>query len=536
MAIKQQWSPLVALAALAASNASAVEAPIQSVTLYPGSATVERVVQVAPGTNQVEITGLLANFNTDTVRLQADPGIQVGQVLTRDQGSADSPSPRVAELEARVLALQDQIALIDADYKAAQLVQGYLERLGGADAAVRSGPSDSKALLGTLDAIRKGGSEALARMHEAEVKKRALGKQLAALKLDLAKAQASTRESRTMTVAVAAKQAGRLVLSYQVNRAGWKPTYRASLDSNASSVELERMASISQKTGEDWSGVKLRLSTGQPNLTAYAPDPSPWLLSWRPPQQQEMVQFRYAQPLVAAPAPPPAPVTVTGSRNRAADDYIAPVVETQGNFTTEYEVPARVNLASDGREISVGLSKQSLAVKQLVRISPRTSGGAAVLTIDAARPEGVWLPGQVQLRCDGSYVGALHWDPQASERFSMSFGRDPLVRVSTEQRDQKSGQAGFFRQENQKRIADTYVVTSFHRQPVDILVLEPTPVSESDKVKVKVTLSPEASVKDWQQRRGLVGWERTLKPNETARFNVDYVIDFPKEGTVQGLP
>jgi hypothetical protein len=79
-------------------------------------------------------------------------------------------------------------------------------------------------------------------------------------------------------------------------------------------------------------------------------------------------------------------------------------------------------------------------------------------------------------------------------------------------------------------------VTSFHRRPVDILVLEPTPVSESDKVKVKVTLSPEASVKDWQQRRGLVGWERTLKPNETARFNVDYVIDFPKEGTVQGLP
>ncbi len=528
------------VAALVASHASAVEAPIQSVTLYPGSATVERVVQVTPGMTQVEITGLLANFNTDTVRLQADPGIQVGQVLTRDQAEADSRNPREAELEAKILALQDQLALIDADYKSAQLVQGYLERLGGGDnAAVRTGPSDPRALLGTLDAIRKGGSDALARMHDAEVRKRALAKQLDAFKRDLDKLQASTRESRTMTVTVAARQAGRLVLSYQVNRAGWKPAYRASLDSNTSNIELERMASISQKTGEDWSNVRLRLSTGQPSQTAYAPDPSPWLLSWRPPQEQQdmQMQYRSIRPMAAPPPPaPPERVAVTGSRNRAADDYIAPIVETQGNFTTEYEVPAKVSLAADGREISVGLAKQNLPVKQLVRIAPRTNRDMAVLTVDAARPEGVWLAGQVQLRRDGSYVGALHWNPQAGERFSMSFGRDPLVRVAIEHRNQKSGQVGLFNRENQKRIADTYVVSSQHRQPIDILVLEPTPVSQDDKVSVKVALSPEANVKDWEQRRGLVGWQRTLKPNETARFDVDYVIDYPKEGTVVGLP
>lgn len=531
MAIKQQWTILLALAA---SGASAVEAPIRSVTLYPGSATVERVVQVTPGMRQVEITGLLANFDTDTVRLQADPGIQVGQVLTRDQGSAGSPSPRVAELDARILALQDQIAVIDADYKAAQLVQGYLERLGNAQAAAsRSGPGEATALLGTLDAIRKGGREAMARMHEAEVDKRALSRQVEALKLDLAKVQANARESRTMTVAVAAKQAGRLVLSYQVRRAGWKPSYRASLDSTASTVELERMATISQKTGEDWRNVELRLSTGQPNLSAYAPDPYPWLLSHQPPrEEQDMTAMRFAAP----PAPPaPMAVAVAGSRNRAADDYVAPVIETQGSFSTEFEVPARVDLAADGREIAVGLATRTLPVKQLVRIAPRADRDAAVLTIDAARPDGVWLPGQVQLRRDGSYVGALHWDPQSSERFTMAFGRDPLVRVDTERRDEKSGEAGLFVRENQKRVADTYVVTNLHRQPIDILVLEPTPVSQSDKIDARIALSPEPTVRDWQQRRGVVGWERRLKPNEAARFKVDYVIEFPKEGTVQGL-
>ncbi|RZA28080.1 MAG: DUF4139 domain-containing protein [Lysobacteraceae bacterium] len=227
---------------------------------------------------------------------------------------------------------------------------------------------------------------------------------------------------------------------------------------------------------------------------------------------------------------------VSGSRIAQADDYIAPVIETQGAFTTEFEVPARVDLASDGREISVALSTQKLPVKQQVRIAPRDNKDMAVLTIDAARPEGDWLPGQVQLRRDGSYVGALYWNPRASERLTMAFGRDPLVRVAIERRNEKSGEVGLFNRENQKRIADTYVVTSFHRQPVDILVLEPTPVSQSDKIGAKVSLSPEPTVRDWRQQRGVMGWERTLKPNETARFNVDYVIDYPKEGTVQGLP
>lgn len=529
MSIKRQWTLTLALAA---SSASAIEAPIQNVTLYPGSATVERAVQVAPGMDQVEITGLLANFNTETVRLQADPGIQIGQVVTRDQGRAESPSPREAELEAKIQALQDQIAVIDADYKSAQLAHAYLERLGAGDPATgRPAPPDAKSLLGTLEAIRKGGADALQRMHNSELRKRDLSKQLEVLKRDQDKLRASTRDSRSITIFLAARQPGKILLSYQVNRAGWKPTYRASLDSTTSTMELERLASISQKTGEDWSRVKLRLSTGQPSLSAHAPNPMPWLLRYQPPQAVEVMAYAPAP----APPPPPAPLADMRMSKAAAqaDDYVAPVLEVQGNFTTEYEVPARVDLASDGREIAVGLGKQSVQVKQRVRIAPRSE--AAVLTVETARPAGVWLPGQVQLRRDGSYVGALHWNPQDSERLMLSFGRDPLVRVKVEQRDGRSGQAGIFNRANEKRIADSFVVTSFHRQPIDVLVLEATPVSQSEQVKVKLALDPQPDIKDWEQRRGLVGWERTLKPNETARFSVDYLIEYPKDGQVQGL-
>jgi hypothetical protein len=79
-------------------------------------------------------------------------------------------------------------------------------------------------------------------------------------------------------------------------------------------------------------------------------------------------------------------------------------------------------------------------------------------------------------------------------------------------------------------------VGSNHRQPIDILVLEPTPVSQSDQVKVKVAVSPKASTENWQGRRGLFAWEKTLGAGESASFDVDYVIDHPSTGTVQGLP
>jgi uncharacterized protein (TIGR02231 family) len=536
MANKKGWSTALALSASIASIASATEAPIQSVTLYPGSATVERAIDVAPGTTQVEITGLLANFNTDTLRVQADPGIQVGQLVTRDNASIDSPSPREAELEARIQALQDQIAAIDADYKSAQMVQAYLDKLGAGgggsgNLAERPAPIDPKGLAGTLDAIRKGGADALDRMRNADIKKRGMNKQLDLLKRELGKLQTSTRDSRAVTVYLSAKRAGRLLLSYQVSRAGWKPAYRASLDSNASTVELERLATISQKTGEDWSKVRMRLSTGQPNLSVAAPNPSSWLLNYQPPVERPAA-LAYASAPPSAPAPfarrvAPAPA-------QTMDDYVAPVLETQGSFATEFEVPARINLAADGREISVGLAKHALPVKQRVLVAPRNSE-TAVLTAEAPRPEGVWLAGQVQLQRDGSYVGEQRWDPQASERFVFSFGRDPLLRVAVEHHKENSGQAGFFKRDNQRRIADTYAVTSFHREPVDILVLEPTPVSQSDKVAVKLALTPEPTVKEWEHRRGLVGWEKPLKPNETARFDVDYVIDYPPDGVVQGL-
>ncbi|MBI1891909.1 MAG: mucoidy inhibitor MuiA family protein [Burkholderiales bacterium] len=532
----QRCFSLAVLAGIASHALAQNEAPITSVVLYPGSATIERTTPIAAGMKQVEIKGLPANFDTQTLRADADAGIQIGQIVVRDVKGTEAASAREAELEAKIQAVQDKMAVIDVDAKSAELAKNFLERLSGsgANANDKQAAVDGRAVSGVLEAIRRGGNDAFERMHKARVQKRELEKQLGALQSELARVRSGARDVRNITVNLAARQAGAIRLNYQVNNAGWKPTYRAMLDSKASTVDLERLAMVSQKTGEDWSNVKLKLSTGQPRLSPQAPEPRPWLLSYYKPQPEGAYRMRGIPAPAAAPAPSPKPAGYAQAKS-AADDYIPPVIETQGSFSTEFDVPTRVTLPADGREISVALAKQSINAKQRVRVAPRLDK-AAVVTAEAARPAGVWITGNMQLFRDGSYVGATHWNPQSSDKFIFSFGRDDLIRVAVDRANEQSGSSGFLTQQSQRKVADVYTLTSTHKTPVDLLVLESSPVSTSEDIKVETAFNPKPTVDTWEQRRGVVGWETVINPNQSLKFSVDYTITYPKEGSVSGLP
>ena len=508
--------------------ACASNAPITRVTLYSGTATVERSAQVSPGMRELEITGLPANFDAQTLRIQAPPGVQVGEIVTRDVGQAEATSPREAELEARLQALEDSLDLLNVEVESSALVKNYLSKLNGGENGQT--PVDGKSLGAAVDTIKRSGREALSQIQRTQVQIRELDKKIKAAQRELEKARSGARDQRSITVAIAAQQAGSIKLSYQVNRAGWKPAYRATLNSATSTIELERMAVVAQKSGEDWSGIELRLSTGQPRLSPQAPEPVPQRLTYYPPRPPQ--QYNFAAAPEAMPAPAATQMRVTGSA--VQDNFIAPVLETQGTFDTEFAVPNRVNLASDGREITLGLSTTKVPAKQQVRVVPRQEK-FAVITAEAERPSGVWLNGNIQLFRDGAYVGATNWNAQASDKLALSFGRDELVRVTVDRAAQQTGSQGFFTPRGEHRVADVFTISSFHKTPVELLVLESTPVSASEEVKVKQTFSPQPGIAAWEQRQGVVGWEKTMAPNETLKINVGYDITYPKEGTVSGM-
>lgn len=509
--------------------AAELVAPITSVVLYPGSATIFRSIRVAAGATQLVVPGLPVNFDTQTLRAEASGGIRIGQIVTQDASRTEALNPAVAALEASIQALQDQQAQLEVETKSGDIVKGYLERLGAATGD-RAPPLDAKNLAAVIDTIGRSANATLAHSQKVAILQRELGKKIEAMQHDLARLVAGGKASRTVTINLVAERAGALQMSYQLNNAGWKPAYRAQLDSARSEVELERLATVSQKTGEDWTNVKLTLSTSQPRLSPNAVEPQPWLLTYHPPQPQS-----------PAPPPPPSPAFAMRSPIVAAkvaveerDPYIPPTFETQNTFATEFEVPARVTLPADGREVSLPLASQPLTVRQVVRVTPRIDR-TAILTAEAERPAGVWRAGSVQLFRDGNYVGSSYWNPQAGERFTLFFGRDDLLRVSMDQVKQNSGTTGIFDRQNQRRMSDVVLLNNGHKTPVDVLVLESSPVSTSSEIKVQSTFEPKPTIETWERRQGVVGWVRTIAPNETFRIALDYDIQYAKEGSVSGL-
>ena len=525
-------SPLFAactLGLLSTQCLAGVTAPVTSVVLYPGSATVVRTAQVAAGATEVVLTGLPANFNIDTLRVAGASGIRIGEVITQDAAGSSAVNPAEAALAAKIQALKDQQALVAAEIKSATIVKNYIERFdAGAGAAEKPAASvDAKTLAGIIGTLGRGASDALVKIEKLTVQQRDLATQIDVLQRDLARLQSGARDTRAVTVRLAAANAGALTVSYQLGNAGWRSGYRAGLDSVASTIDLERMATIAQSTGEDWSNVKMTLSTTQPRQSPVGVQAQPWLLSWRPAQQfqEKAAMDNYA------PAPAPAPVVVMGRANTSQALFAE---EVQTTFATEFDVPGRVSLASDGRQVTVSLSSLTLPARQHLRVTPRLEQFAFVVA-DVARPEGVWPAGPIQLFRDGSYVGATQWNLQDGERAEFSFGRDELLKVTVAAVDGMSGSKGIFNGRGARNTADVFTLINRHKKPMDVVVIEASPVATAEEIKVQATFSPQPAVTAWEQRRGVVAWKKKLAAGETARFNVAYSIDYPKEGVMLGL-
>jgi len=500
---------------------------ITSVILYPGSATVERSARVVPGMTRLEISGLPANFDPQTVRVDSDAGVRIGEVSTKDQSRMAASNARESAIEEKIQELKDRQAVLEVDARSAQMTADFISRLG-APAGEKPAPiPGARSLAETIEAVRRGGADAFGRIQKVQVQKREIDKQIRALERDLARLKSGARDVRTIAVGVSAERPGELRASYQVNGAGWRPAYRAGLDSAGSKVVLERQGDISQTTGEDWTNVRLKLSTGQPRLSPQGTEPRPWKLSLFSPNADRLSEISSGVVAAATPA--------VSKRYRADEPKQEAPVEVQTTFATEFEVPGTVTLPSDGRKLTVSLAKLSLPAKMRLRVVPRLEA-AAVVTAEAERPEGVWLAGDIQLYRDGNYVGATSWNPQASAALVLPFGRDSLVRVKVDRAKDRNGSGGLIARRNEREVSDLFTLTSHHKTPVELLVLESSPVSTNDQIKVEAKFDPKPTSENWEERQGVVAWARAIAPNETLKFSVSYAIGYPKEAAVVGLP
>ncbi|KHK57967.1 hypothetical protein PI87_05985 [Ralstonia sp. A12] len=530
--LHQQRLALGALTMAAAVVAHAAPSRITDVTLYPDSATVVRTTTVAPGARSVELTCLPSTFDSQSLRVESDNAIRVGDIRTESVPREGAPGCAMTALDTQIRALEDQRTTVNTQMRANELSANYLKVISERTTNDGRAPATDFSSLGkSTDALTRTAQEVFARQEQLKKRDAELKSQLDALRLT--RGGGSGETLRTIRIAVAAPRGGELRISYQTPNAGWRPAYQASLDSARSNIVIERQATIAQATGEDWRGVRLRLSTGQPRGAQRGPEPFTWQLDIVKPQPAA----QRAYPVAAAPAAMPSPSAPMLKLGRNAEDnaplFDVSTVET--SYATEFEVPGTVELPSDAQKATFSLATQALPATLTARSTPRLDSAAYLIaTID--RPDGVWPAGQMQLRRDGATVGTTLWNPAGEDlRLALPFGRDDLVSVTADAPKTFNRSVGLLDNRNERQYASLYTVRNRHRDPIRIEILEAMPVSQTEDIKVRAAFNPEPAQREWEQRPGIIAWQQTLKPGENARFSADYLVTYPKDARITGL-
>ena len=529
----------------AAPASAAPTSHIAKVTVYPGSATVERVTRLAAGTRSFTFTCLPASLDSASLQVQADAAVRVGEFHVQTQDRDVTPEC-ASPLEGQIRTLEDQIAQVKAEMQALQLAQRYLSNIAGAapsqptegngKADSRIQPTSAPQITATAEALRQSYQNASQRSHQLERRQQALELTLKPLLTEQSRVASQQAQVVSVTVHLATAQEADLHLSYQVRGPGWQPSYRATLQADRATVQLERLALVAQSSGEDWSNVQLALSTGQPGRSTQGRLPRPWTLEVAPPPKPSLPAT--AAMMAMAPAPAPA-IHSNMARKYAAGGNVQEAMPSfdvnvfDKGFATEFSVPQRITVPSSGQRVTLALGSYQTTAQLLTRIAPAEEE-VAYLVAQLQPPPGVWPAGPVGLYRDGAFVGTGRLDfaantPQGAQSSNLSFGRDELVQVRAPAAQDMTASAGFTGSRTEHRSRRDYHISSRHTSSITLQVLHAAPISKNEKIEVESHYQPTPYSTTWDDQPGTIVWQQPLAAGASTRLSAEHTIRYSKD-------
>ncbi len=536
-------SPALAAELAAPSN-------VEAVMVFPQSAEVRRLakVKVPAGAHTIVLNDLPQQAQAASIRVEgkATGSLQIGSVDSRvlavsRRDPAAAASARRA-IEAEIEKLRDERALAVADQQAAEAQRNFLNNL----LQLPSRPAPSQGAQGgedwskVLALLSKELAPVQRAILDAGVRVREIDRRIADADGRL-RAEAPAQEMRTeVRVEVTADQAldAEITVRYQVAGASWTPIYDARLNTGtkaaAPKIAITRRAIVQQRTGEAWNNVALSLSTTRPMAGTAAPELRPITVDYPPDRPVPM----------AAPAPP-----MARSRSNVADEArvselagaVAPATapkmeavavqqaEVQaGAFQAVYAIPGRQTVGANGEPRRLQIDETDLEAALTVRAVPRIDERAflyAKLVVPRAAP---WLPGQVALFRDGTFVGNGRV-PQLGpgQDHELAFGADDRVRMKAATLEEKRADTGIISSTRNETKSFRLTIKSLHERPIAFMIQDQVPVAANQEIKVELLAKPLPTKRDLDDRRGVLAWEDRLAPDEEKAIEFGWRTSWP---------
>jgi len=538
---------LVPAAALAADVDA--RSRIDAVTVYRASARVTRVAgaEVPPGDARVVLAGLPDGLDDDSVRVEGRGAARVrlhGVTVERVTGAGAAAGEARAG-EARLEALQDEDRAVEDRIQAAHARAKFVESLRSTYSEDRARnlalrPVATKEWAAVTEFVAAQLADAAAEVRRAEAARRDLKRRLDAARAALERL-ASKRGETTKRVAVeVSSDAGgpvELAVSYVVREAGWQPVWTARLAPATGAVDLDLRGSVWQRSGEDWSDVRLAVSTAQPGRGLAVPELATRWLERTGPQAYPLAKA--AGRAAPAAAPPPSAARMSAAEpERELDVEVEEAQATVegGLLAATFTAPRRATVDGAGQARQVALARFPMKAEVTRTAAPRADP-VAFLTAKAVNAGDVpLLPGSAAVFVGEDFVGRaqIPFTPAGGE-LRLAFGADDAVQVDRRVLQHEHDTSGLLEKRDVWRYRVRTTVRNRRGEAVKLTLLDLVPVSRDASIEVVMLDGSTAATREDPDRPGVKAWELEIPGKGERVVELAYEVRAGKGQAVAGL-
>jgi uncharacterized protein (TIGR02231 family) len=538
---------LIALCAPAFADTFTGDARVDTVTIYPGLATITRQVtlDLPAGQHDIIVPGLPRSLATEGLRVSAPTGTQVGAVnlaydrlpVTPDQSSPAIVSARdeverledvlrdrdtgIAEIRLRVQAAEEQVAFLQS-----------LSQASAGETLTASSIADIRALSQMVGSetltVRQAAFDAELEARAAERARKDDVDALDDAKRALTALMAPEDDGSVLTFTLNATEAGEVTIdiSSLEGFANWSPVYDMRLTTgDAASLDIDRAVVVSQETGQDWLDVKLVLSTARPG-EQIAPS-GVWAPVKRIVSEEDLERERDMR--VMADEAPMMSRSVLGA---VAEMAMAPEqFKATADFsgaTVTYIYPGRVDIRNGVDDLRLPLDTLNLDADVWAEAAPSRDSIAYRVAEFTNTTDEVLLPGQALVFADGTMIGFSQLPLLAAGADTeMGFGPLDGLRLTRMTPNKTEGDVGVFSSANQLTEQAQMKIENLTGQDWTVLLRDAIPYSEQDDLEVEFEASPAVTRRNPEGQRGILEWDLEVPAGATQDVNLDYTLTWP---------
>ncbi len=529
-------------------------------TVYTESALVTREVAVPEGKGLIEL--VVTPLPTETIRgslyTEGSDGLRVLSTRFRTRAVKEDTRQSVRAKEESVRSLELDAQRVKKEMQVSQQDLDFLQKLENFTSATMQGLADKgkldvEATIKLSTYVMESRARHATAMVDQEQKLQANAGSTRFAQRQLQELSAGSRRTEIDAVIVVDKAdapAASVRLNYLVGAATWRPQYRFRSGGDKDPVQLEYLAAIEQRSGEEWPDARVTLSTAQPALNATIPDLLPLETTVlevaegeggkageRDPNslsidatraQARAFRGQAQQAMVGNDAKAGGAFLNEAAALDQAEELLAADEDREerkgpaagppavgGGPSVTYRLRSRLTIPSRKDQQLVEVSRAAMTPEYFAKAVPVLSPRVYRLAKLTNTGDSVLLPGEATMYVGSDFVGRMSL-PQVAvgEPFTVGFGVDPQLQIGRRLVEKSRAiQGGNQVYSYRFRI----VVRNFKSTPVNLQLWDRMPWTESSAVAVNLIdvrpdLSADAPYVRLMRPDNLLRWDLTVPP------------------------